>query len=985
MKKIFLLLTILITSICFSNEIKDFKVEKIGYVYFFEKSVPDNISVENGKLSISNLRYKDGTSSLYWQFNSNSKLIFNNDIVNNENSLPFTFMVWIYQEKAHPNKNLKFEFYNDNKVEKTFKLNLNFKGCHGLAIPYKDMLGNNYTKLNKLIITAPNLEDAIYIDQLVFSAPMDKRYPAADYGTPFINIEQRTEANKHWNAILMYQEYYNEYLKNRKSIKIPNNDSFLKSIDTITKHLEYINEVDRNKIYLDEDIKKVIKDFDNLNIKEINGILVGDKLAFPNSLAQFKNSKYISEETKNILIKSIDFRTFGKILKNISLILNSKDLSNDNKIELENRFILATKFLIDQGYNYGSGFQTVDHMGYQNRELFQALFNARNLINENNLSNEVQKLMFWYSLASRIVLELNEHSDIDVLNTQLQYMLQSIILMENNELKYDLLSKFTDFINYNLTNSNGISGGFKIDNATFHHRQNYTAYGIDALNGLTPVIYALSKTDFAISDKSYQKVKDVASTLDFYTKNDIIPISLSGRHPTYAYKVRPNIYKYIAMSDPNGLNKEFAGIYSRVANLDSFEGIKKSKEQLGTKVINYASMLVNRIDDNTNDDTNYLLIFRGFSRYFASHETYWGNNWYGRYNLYGRMEIMPKNFEDRTFRVNGFDWNHFDGTTTEYLPYEQLQARLDYGEEELLSDETYVGGNSLDNYSMFSMKVHGHPKYNQENNRANKSYFVFNGNIVALGSNIQSKSENETHTTLFQTFMKENDSINVNGKNINTQINIDINKSNSFKIPANATYFIKDKNIVFNIKEQTSPDSRTKKYNIGKYATAYINHGKNVKNGTYEYQVVIGNKKKENYKLIKKNNFVHAIKFKNIYYYSFFEKYNLKTSPLLSSDTSSMYILKDLGNKLEISVLNPDLAFYTGIDKEQYVNGKQIEINIYTRAWENNFSQEMPSIFTIKGKWKSKDKDVKLEYIGNNTKISILTKDGIPKKLYLEK
>ena len=45
-------------------------------------------------------------------------------------------------------------------------------------------------------------------------------------------------------------------------------------------------------------------------------------------------------------------------------------------------------------------------------------------------------------------------------------------------------------------------------------------------------------------------------------------------------------------------------------------------------------------------------------------------------------------------------------------------------EEMLLSDETYSGGNNLNNNGMFAMKLHENPKYNGSH-RARKSVFFF--------------------------------------------------------------------------------------------------------------------------------------------------------------------------------------------------------------------------------------------------------------------
>ncbi len=179
--------------------------------------------------------------------------------------------------------------------------------------------------------------------------------------------------------------------------------------------------------------------------------------------------------------------------------------------------------------------------------------------------------------------------------------------------------------------------------------------------------------------------------------------------------------------------------------------------------------------------------WRHFSRYLVGNETYIKNNIFGRYMSYGTFQILEKSLKDSGFVQEGWDWRHYPGTTAIALPLEKMKVSISqvdiYSgvEEMLLSDETYSGGNSLNNNGMFAMKLHENPKYNGSH-RARKSVFFFDNRAVLLGSNIENNDkENETHTTLFQNYLKDKE-IKEEKKNLNGNNFILDSQNNLYKV-----------------------------------------------------------------------------------------------------------------------------------------------------------------------------------------------------------
>lgn len=318
------------------------------------------------------------------------------------------------------------------------------------------------------------------------------------------------------------------------------------------------------------------------------------------------------------------------------------------------------------------------------------------------------------------------------------------------------------------------------------------------------------------------------------------------------------------------LDTTLAAAYAKLANKDSFEGIKAENEPVGAWAMNYASMAIQRRASITAPQQSWLAIARGFSRYLVGNESYENNNRYGRYLQYGQLEIIPADLTKSGFSHAGWDWNRYPGTTTIHLPYDELEAKLSQLpsagiEEMLLSTQRYSGANTLNNNSMFAMKLHGHSKYQQQSLRANKSYFLFDNRVIALGSGIENNDkQHTTETTLFQFAVPKLQSIIINGKKVNqlgTQLTL--NNADTLIDPAGNLYKLaKGQTVEFSYQKQYSVDDRNSQQTEQLFATAVISHGKAPKNANYEYAIAIEaqDNKAPEYTVLQHNNQLHAVK-----------------------------------------------------------------------------------------------------------------------------
>lgn len=991
---------------------KGAQLEPGGYMYFFEEGLPQAITSSSTKpLATSNEHYKDGSHALKWAYSPNSQLTFHQriDFTNNDSdTTPYTFMAWVYNEQAS-DKKLTFQFGTKGKSQSQFSYSLNFQGWRGISVPYRDMEGTPTEGMNRLTISAPDSSGTLLFDQVMLAVPVDNRWPTPDYHQPFVNPTVVDMASKNWTALMMYDQMLKAENPSFNFSAVFNDTQG----DTAPLYRQFDQHlsVNEQQTISQEKIDANLEKYTPFNIRyNADDSVTGEPLDHPKR-HNFLKAGIVGDATLAMLTDTMSIRTLGKTMLETAKFLRSNSLSAANRDSLEKVFVDATRYALNQGWEGGSGFQIITHVGYQTREYFDAMFVARQVLADNQLIEPIQKSMMWFNATGR-VYEADDQinsSNVDILNTQLQWMVKSFLLLPDQTERDMMLKQLQSWLSKTLLASDGLSGGFKPDGSVFHHSQHYPAYGKDAFNGLSGAVFGLSGSTYQLSQAAHERIKDVLLKMRVYTKETHTPIVLSGRHPDGKQKISATPFKWLALSgspdSTQATDPDLAAAYANLVKKTSFEGVTAEAEPTGVWAMNYASMAIARGQSPTKPTQSWLATARGFSRYLVGNETYQANNLYGRYLQYGQLEITPSDLSKQAFSHDGWDWNRYPGTTTIHLPNNELKTVLNQLpgagiEEMLLSTETYSGANTLNNDSaMFAMKLHGHKKYGQQSLRARKSYFMFDNTIVALGSGIKNDdSQHETETTLFQYSIPNLEPVEVNGNPISTLgTDMTLTTDSTFLDPAGNRYFVKniaDEQVRFSYQAQDSNDEDDGQPTTGQFASAVIEHGKAPVDGRYEYAINIEAQDtiKPSYTVLQQDNKVHAVRSeKGVEAYAFFEPATLSnTNWVIDSDTPSQVMLKinESADQLSLSVVNPDLALYEGQDPEQIdANDEQVEVSIYSRPWRFDLSQPMNNQFTIKGEWKleSNNSQVTTKIENGNTLVTVITIDAIPQVFNLRK
>ena len=963
-----------------------FKHERL--LSFEDAKVPSFITAKNSKVETSTLRYKDGKQSLHWTYQPNSTLSFKKEIPFEKkdptgvDTYLSSFTMWVYNAKASENQ-VEFFFLKDGKKCTHFPMNLNFEGWRAVYVSYeRDMYGHPEEGMNEVKIVAPDEAGDLYFDLMVTASKIDHRHHTPDIQLPFVN----KGISNHWLVLLENAQIkpdpalYSSHITDEEKRDMATMESRLKELifEPIT--------VNPKKV------EQLTKEFDYYHITVNNGVVSGRSMFFVRWGEVFE--RLMPNWHKNFYTKQgHEYQKYFNLMQKLAISYNS---TTDYKLQeqLGDMFLKMYLHANDQGVAYGSGLGNASHYGYSFRGLFTSYFLMKDLLAKNNLLNEAIQTLQWYGQTNEIFIRpVKDGIDMDAFNTLSMGRICSILIMEDSPEKLQYVRAFSRWIDTGCKPSPGLDGAFKIDGGAFHHRNNYPAYAVGGLNGATDMLYILSRTAFSVSEYGHETLKNVLLTMRFYCNTTHFPLSMSGRHPDGKGEIIPMHYARMAVSGtPDGsqeIDKEMAAAYLRLIGEDSDadkpEYMPKSKKAAS----NYMTTLFKQHGIEAEDDPagnialgygcvstqrrgNWSAVARGHSRYLWAAEHYLGANLYGRYLAHGSLQIMTANPGQRVtpetsgWMQPGFDWARIPGTTAIHLPVEQLKANVlnvdvfSGFEEMLYSDEAFAGGLSHKKEDgVFAMKLHEHDKYNGSH-RARKSYHFFNDRIICLGSDIEnSNTSYPTETTIFQLTGADQNFTNYwNKLKVNNQYYID-HLGTGYYVPAKD-----ENNLVFEKNfPQHSRFQNTGKESKGNWVNLVVNHGKAPKGASYEYVVLPQTQYKSNqakqiqktYEVIQKDKNAHIVKdlVSNTTSFALFETPQTIPSPIIQEvDTACLMMMQELGNSLDLTVSNPDLALYRGDSDELFdQDGKRVERSIYSRPWITNASQVVPVKVTLKGHW----------------------------------
>ncbi|MEG1837688.1 MAG: chondroitinase family polysaccharide lyase, partial [Bacteroidaceae bacterium] len=813
-----------------------------SFAYNFEENTVPNTINANGT-SISSEHFKDGKQSLKWEWNISGAILTMTDADIKNVASFFSkrsgIKFWIYNETpfAAP---LVFNFKDEQKkVQYTFNFNMNFKGWRAGWIAYSDMWTPNGEKtilkyVASLDINAPkNINTGkIWIDRVEFSTSVDRQ------ATPDAQIPDN---NRHLGRDIWHWGLLQKWEQTAYDTEIPSTVTAQELADMNTVSEKIKNEVKG----------KALTSAENTTLTNLaNNVL---KLT-----ADGKGAPLMQKD--NCASGDVNFSKLNTLLN-----LSARGWYIDNDVTKKNIFIQGIRYMLDQGFAYGSCMGTNHHYGYEIRELFGAVWWMKDVLKENGLWDDTYKaIAYWSGLQeSRQPHDKLRDEIADSWNTLTIPRLSCAMMIDNNNERLRALRSLSRWVNGSICITPGTIGGIKIDGTAFHHGGHYPGYAIPGYGSLGKYLNCVNGTSFGLNAEAFSVFKFAMESACKYTNLRDWGFGICGRNPFTGSMstATVNTYAFLAKAvDP--IDKDLAADFLRVregiksytmdkALVEEFtnQGITAAKAPQGFFVYNYTCLGVFRYNEQ-------MINLKGFSKNLWGSEIYTKNNRYGRYQSYGSIQIIgtksptaiegghPITEADSRFIEEGWDWNRVPGTTTIHLPFDKLNSPI-ATDDMVRQNENFSGASSLmSKYGLFATKLSEFNRTNFTGSfQAHKSAFCVGNKIICLGTNIDNGNNSyPTETTLFQqSLLSPDEALIINNETI-TAFPLDRTEgSNGNTVLKDLTgnyYFIPQGQNLKIIKSlQASKKNTNKTDTQGNYATVYLNHGNAPKSKDYEYMI----------------------------------------------------------------------------------------------------------------------------------------------------
>ena len=926
----------------------------------FEESVPQTFKVAGkGELKTSSLFYKEGKSSLEWDFQPGSTL----DVqvsplsLNTKKEQQFGITLWIYNEKPQQDS-VRFEFLNEaGEVSYWFSYHLQAAGWRACWISFAYMNGNKKDKnIVGYRLVAPQREGRIFLDRLTFPEKKMNLRTTPDQQLPTNNGLSNRDL-WHWCLVWKWE---------KQSYDIP---LLSKLTSRQKKDLKTIEQ--RLTDFLD--VKKAPQGQVNAAYKTF------EKAAITPSAAGtgFTGMPVVAPDEQDKKKGEMSWNDIETMLAGFAY----DACYNQNEISKKNYFTVFD-YAIDQGFAFGSGMGTNHHYGYQIRKIYTTAWLMRNEIYKHpHRDAYLSTLRFWAALQeTRQPCSPGRDELLDSWHTLLMAKLISAMMFPDANRQEQALNGLSRWLSSSLRYTPGTIGGIKVDGTTFHHGGFYPGYTTGVLATIGQFIAFTNGTEFELTEEARQHIKSAFIAMRNYCNFYEWGIGISGRHPFGGKMGSEDIEAFanIALSgDLSGRGDAFdhglAADYLRLirngdtpnARFFKKEGIQPAQAPQGFFVYNYGSAGIFRRAD-------WMVTLKGYTTDVWGAEIYAKDNRYGRYQSYGSVQIMgkgnPVSRAGSGFVQEGWDWNRLPGTTTIHLPFELLDSPLK-GTTMARSEENFSGSSSLGGMNgMFAMKLMERDYDNFTSDFvARKSVFCFDNRMICLGTGItNSNADYPTETTLFQT--------KFNGKEPKAD-NDDYWLHDGY----DNYYHVVDGTVRSQVADQESRHEKTREKTAGKFSSAWIEHGKAPKDGTYEYMVLMQPsaaeldelQKAPAYEVLQRDQMAHVVydKKTGITGYAAFEAYQPVNDQFIVSIPAETMVMygKESDNRIRLSVCDPNL----NLAEKTYTTKEP--------------SRPISKKIVVKGIWMlpSPQEGVQLEYEGNNTFLNVTCQHGQPVEMLL--
>lgn len=981
--------------------------QKGPFVESFEQDdvLKNYITSEGSTVLIGRKHYRYGKQALQWTWNKKGAALstsyfslLQKGMQKFDYDFPAspTFVCAVYSEKPQQGM-ATISFSKQGKDEVWFTIPLNFYGWRTLMVPFYEMEGNAPQKTRAIDfdlfkVTTTAASGTLFLDDVVFSQYVDDRMQSPDYLVPFIKKEMPVGSDHFMPGL-----YYDTLARQLKPVAITarQKKELLIVEQKISKEL-----LTGGGSY---NYLSIVTDFMKLGIRESDDkrVVSGPPLTHRDDF-YYHDSAQQGERVQNSV------KSLGVVMKTIARAY-SVATNSEEKSKMESMFLLATRYLLDQGWQRGASGGSRSLIGYSIRELMEACYLMKQPLAKAGLLTEVGGSMQWLNnLGKMLGPDASFTADLDFLNTQAYGCLLVSLLSDNKEMQAAWLKAYANYITVVLGQQDK-PGAYKPDGTAWHHRGHYPAYAYGSLASVPRIISTLSGTSFKIGETGHRNFKKAFLSAIAYSHLYSWGFGNAGRHPFQSNSIEglKNACLTLAMSgNPEGTSKidhELAGAYMRLwgagdkVNTALFkkEGVS-IQESAPYVVFPYGATAVQRYN-------NWAAIIKGYSKYLWASEIYAANNRYGRYPANGTIQLLNEGGERTSgFSEDGWDWNRYPGATIIHLPLEKLESPrplLKFSSEQVFTGAAILNGNGVFAMQLDEGVAKG-PFAGQL--KAKKSVFSFAEKLVCIGTDISAVDPAyPVQTNLFQLALSSTDAgistqrsgmvkafpfegkagswvIDQQGSGyhiLEGDVQLQKSKQRSFK-----GEFSVNKALKSGLKSDALP------YTYGNFSSAWINHGIRPKNAAYRYVIYPFMTKTEQLNFeqkIKEDQSIRVLQADSIAHIVFYQPEKITGYVLFNSQAFS-------GKDVLTKVSAPCLVLLEQKELD-HITVSLVQPDLNFRLDDKNLFEciSQPVMLTVhfNGNWKVKGGGEKIQtsYANDQTAVTVECRHGLTQELQLEK
>ena len=565
-------------------------------------------------------------------------------------------------------------------------------------------------------------------------------------------------------------------------------------------------------------------------------------------------------------------------------------------------------------------------------------------------------------------------------------------------------------LNQNMKIAPAWDGFIKPDFTGYHHHGPWgNAYNTDALHTSCQMALVLQDTEFALNENSIHNLAESLLAFRAYCGKYDISRGMCGRFPNQLSGLTANVpaFAYLHPVLSGEMQQRIGGAFCRLftpeysgvmqqtvrdvtcdiyfhggmgmlQQMNQVKGLAltDNEVQAMNRTFPYSAMQVHRRDE-------WMAVVKSYTKYVWDFETNEEQNWLGRNQSAGALSIYATPDQEGVVTAaasgvgyNGWDWSHVPGTTSFDMPIDSILKEATLYTMAKFSPSAIAGGVSLEGkhgvYGMIFNDIRQAYTYNGKKwgtkwrgvtLSANKSWFFFDDEIVALASDIRNTNPDyDAHTTLFQNTLATADvPLYLNGEaKTGKDFVVDLTASQPVvltDVVGNA-YLIPDGNglHVHRATQQSVQDRNYNNKTTGDYATAWLDHQRS-ESASYHYLIRVGGAEQAKtlssvpalpYEVCQQDKQAHIVAYpaKSMRGYSIFRSGAIQDDPYVTAaDKACMIMVREKDtHSMVFSLSNPELGFYPE-DKFPYQVWSIDKDKLYAE------SQIQPVRVSLKGAW----------------------------------